>query len=40
MISEPEIEIGTADGMQGREREAIVLSLVRSNPEVRFFSMF
>ncbi|KAG8995697.1 hypothetical protein FRB94_008851 [Tulasnella sp. JGI-2019a] len=27
----PEIEIGSVDGMQGREKEAVVLSLVRSN---------
>ncbi|KAB5593364.1 DNA polymerase alpha-associated DNA helicase A [Ceratobasidium theobromae] len=27
----PEIEIGTVDGMQGREKEAVILSLVRSN---------
>ncbi|KAI0321507.1 P-loop containing nucleoside triphosphate hydrolase protein [Amylostereum chailletii] len=26
-----EIEIGTVDGMQGREKEAVVISLVRSN---------
>ncbi|KAF8504182.1 P-loop containing nucleoside triphosphate hydrolase protein [Hysterangium stoloniferum] len=33
MLPQPGLEIGTADGMQGRENEAIVLSLVRSNPE-------
>ncbi|EIW79810.1 P-loop containing nucleoside triphosphate hydrolase protein [Coniophora puteana RWD-64-598 SS2] len=27
----PELEIGTVDGMQGREKEAVVISLVRSN---------
>jgi len=27
----PELEIGTVDGMQGREKEAVVMSLVRSN---------
>lgn len=30
----PDLEIGTVDGMQGREKEAIVISLVRSNETV------
>jgi hypothetical protein len=29
------LEIGTVDGMQGREKEAVVISLVRSNDMVR-----
>ncbi|KAJ9095628.1 hypothetical protein QFC21_005499 [Naganishia friedmannii] len=29
----PELVCGSVDGMQGQEREAVVLSLVRSNPE-------
>jgi superfamily I DNA and/or RNA helicase len=40
LLPEPGLEIGTADGMQGRENEAVVLSLVRSNSEVQFFDHF
>jgi DNA polymerase alpha-associated DNA helicase A len=34
----PEIELGTVDGFQGREKEAVVVSLVRSGGEIGFLA--
>ncbi|SPO21756.1 related to HCS1 - DNA helicase A [Ustilago trichophora] len=34
-INADEIELGTIDSMQGREKDIVILSLVRSNPELQ-----
>jgi DNA replication ATP-dependent helicase Dna2 len=42
LSSQPDVEILTADRSQGRDKDCIIMSMVRSNEEgtVRFFSLF
>ena len=35
-----DMEIGTVDGMQGREKDAVIISLVRSNDKVNRCFLF
>jgi DNA replication ATP-dependent helicase Dna2 len=41
LSSQPDVEILTADRSQGRDKDCIIMSMVRSNEEgtVRFFSL-
>ena len=39
LIKTDAVEVGSIDGFQGREKEAVVISLVRSNPEKEISSI-